>query len=379
MTEPVEMAAVMALLWSTLWFRETQSIGAVIAAAVASNAGSMTRYESWFLIPFVSLYLLVTAKRKSHAVMFMALAALEPLAWLAHNYYYNGNALEFYNGPYSAIALLKRQAAQGLHYPTDHHWGAAILYYWTAARLVVGGWLVAAGVLGAVVAVWRKAWWPLAMLALIPVFFVWSLHSGGAVLTLPQLGPWSLYNTRYAIAVLPLAALAAGALTTLLPSRLQGVGAVALAALMSLPMWFAPPAGWSEAICWREAAENSETRRAWTAPAAEYLAEHYRPGAGVIFTFGSGLAEVLRRAGIPLKQGLHEGNGPAWDAAMIQPEKFLREEWALAIPGDSVSVVLRRAEVQGLHYQLQRQILVKGAPMVEIYHRQAQSIDRPVH
>lgn len=373
LTEPVEIAAVAALVWSTLWFRDTQSIAAVIAAAVASNLGSMTRYESWFLIPFVSLYLLVTAKKKSHAVLFMGLAAIAPLAWLAHNRFYNGNALEFYNGPYSAAALLKRQAEQGLHYPTDHHWGAAILYYRTAARLVVGRLSLAAGVLGAVVAAVKKAWWPLALLALIPVFFVWSLHSGGAVLTLPELGPWSLYNTRYAIAVLPLTALAAGALTTLLPSRVQGPGAVALAALVSLPMWFAAP------ICWQEAAENSEIRRAWTAPAAEYLAAEYRPGGGVIFNFGSGLAEVLRRADIPLRQGLHEGNGPAWAAAITQPEKFLHEEWALAIPGDTVAAALMRAEAQGLHYQLRRQILVKGAPMVEIYHRQPRSIVNPVH
>jgi hypothetical protein len=249
--------------------------------------------------------------------------------------------------------------------------------------LVVGRFLLTIGALGAVVAVWRKAWWPLAMLAQVPVFFVWSFHSGGAVLTLPELGRWGLYNTRYAIAVLPLAALAAGAVTTLLPRRTRGWGAVALAVLVSLPMWIGGYSGSGEpaiydnlasgdppSICWQEARANSYTRRAWTVPAAQYLAEQYRPGAGVIFTFGSGLAEVLRRADIPLRQGLHEGNGPAWDAAVTQPEKFLREEWALAIPGDTVSAALISAEAHGLHYQLQRQILVKGPPIVEIYHRQ---------
>jgi hypothetical protein len=377
MTEPVEMAAVMALLWSTLWFRDTQSMWAVFAAAIASNIGSMTRYESWFLIPFVSLYLLLVAEKKSHAVLFMALAGLGPVTWLAGNRYFNGNALEFYNGPYSAAALLKRQAAEALHYPTDHNWREAILHYRTAARLVVGGLLLTAGVLGAVVAVLRKVWWPLALLGLVPVFYVWSLHSGGVVLTLPQFG-WSLYNTRYAIAALPLAALAAGALTTLLPSRWQGAGAVTLAVLVSLPMWFWPPTGLREAICWREAAENSETRRMWTGPAGQYLAENYRPGAGILFTFGSGLAEVLRRADIPLQQGLHEGNGPAWEAAITQPETFVHEEWALAIPGDTVSMVLMRAEAKGLHYELRRQILVKGKPMVEFYHRQSIASPNPV-
>lgn len=377
MTEPVQMAAVAALLWATLWFRDAQSLLAALAAAVASNVASMTRYESWFLIPFVSLYLLVIAKRKWHAIAFMALAAIAPLAWLAHNQFYNGNALEFYNGPYSAIALLKRQAAQGLHYPTDHNWSADVLYYRTTARLVVGRALLIVGLLGALVAIARKAWWPLAMLALVPLFFIWSLHSGGAVITLPQLGPWSLYDTRYAIAVLPLAALAAGAWITLLPVRWQISGAIVLAALVSLPMWLSSP------ICWQEAQENSEVRRAWTGPAAEYLAQQFRPGSGVIFTFGSGLAEVLRRADIPLREGLHEGNGPAWDAVMTQPEKFLHEEWALAIPGDSVSKALLRAQKHGLHYDLRRQIVLKGTPMLEIYQRDSRSgvdsLANPLH
>jgi hypothetical protein len=373
MTEPIELAAVAALVWSTLWFRDSQSVWAIIAAAAASNLGTMTRYESWFLIPFVTLYLLIVAEKKSHAVAFGAIASLGPIAWLAHNQYYNGNALEFYNGPYSAAALMRRQAAQGLLYPTDHHWGAAIQYYRTAARLVVGRPLLLAGLSGAAVALWKRTWWPLALVALIPVFFVWSLHSGGTVLTLPELGPWSLLNTRYAIIALPLAALAAGAWTTLLPSRRQAVSAVAVAALLSVPMWLAP------AICWQEAEHNSEARRSWTGQAADYLAANYRTGTGIVFTFGSGFAEVLRRAGIPLAQGLHEGNGAAWDAAISQPETFLREEWVLTMPGDAVSAALARAESRGLHYQLRRQIPVKGAPPVEIYQRQSHSIDRPVH
>ena len=61
MTEALFAASLAALLWATLWFRSTQSIWAVLAAAVASNAASLTRYEGWFLIPFVALYFLVTA------------------------------------------------------------------------------------------------------------------------------------------------------------------------------------------------------------------------------------------------------------------------------------------------------------------------------
>ena len=53
MTELLFAAALAALLWATLWFRDSQSLWAVLIAAAASNAASLTRYEGWFLIPFV--------------------------------------------------------------------------------------------------------------------------------------------------------------------------------------------------------------------------------------------------------------------------------------------------------------------------------------
>ena len=113
---------------------------------------------------------------------------------------------------------------------------------------------------------------------------------------------------------------------------------------------------------------NSEARRAWTAQAASFLAREYRPGSGIIFPFGD-LTGVLREAGIPLREGLHEGNGAAFDAAMARPDLLLREgglvEWGLAFSGDAVDGALQKAG-----YTLRRQIVVKGAPVVEIYHRE---------
>ena len=75
MTELPFLASLAALLWATLWFRDSQSLWAVLIAAAASNAASLTRYEGWFLIPFVCLYLLVAAKKKWYAILFAVLAA----------------------------------------------------------------------------------------------------------------------------------------------------------------------------------------------------------------------------------------------------------------------------------------------------------------
>jgi hypothetical protein len=333
----------------------------LLVAAAASNAASLTRYEGWFLIPFVALYFLVIARHKSHALVFAVLAALGPLAWIAHNQYYYSNALEFYSGEGSAKAIYAGELAQGgARYPGDHNWRLAIEYYFTAIRLTQGWILVVLSGLGALAALAKKIWWPLLLLALPPAFYVWSIHSSGTPLFVPTLWPFSWYNTRYALAALPLAAFAAAGMVALLPAKLRAVGAgvlVVAGALTATP------------VCWKESAVNSVARRAWTEQAATYLASHYQPGDGIIYSFGD-LTGVLREAGIPLREGLHQGNRPSWDAAVLRPDLFFHEEWALAIAGDKIAEAVVKTGARGPHYELAKRIKVEGAPAVEIYRRQ---------
>src|SRR5665213_2459534 len=355
MNEAIFAAALAALLWSTVVFRDSQSGWAVLAAAAASNAASLTRYEGWFLIPFVALYILLTARRKSYALVFAALAALGPLAWLAHNQYYYSNALAFYHGDFSAQAIYARQVAAGVaRYPGDHNWSQAIHYFFTAVTLTQGWILLVLSALGAVAALAKKMWWPLLLLALPPAFYVWSMHSSGTPLYVPTLWPHSWYNTRYALAALPVAALAAAGVVAILPAKLHALGAAVLV--------LAVAASWALAgapLCWKESVVNSQARRAWTAQAAAYLAANYQPGDGIIYSFGD-LTGVLREAGIPLREGLHQGNRPSWDAAVLRPDLFFREEWALAIAGDKIAEAVARTGERGPHYELMKRIKVEG-------------------
>ena len=359
MTEALFAASLAALLWATLWFRSTQSIWAVLAAAAASNAASLTRYEGWFLIPFVALYILFAARRKSHALVFAVLASLGPLAWLAHNRYYYSNALEFYNGEGSAQAI-----QGGARYPGDHQWGLALHYYFAAITLTQGWTLFLFSGLGTAAALAKRIYWPLLLLALPPVFYVWSIHSAGTPLFVPTFWPHSWYNTRYAVAALPLAAFAAAGLVALLPRALHAASAAALVLLVSISWAFA-----GAPICWTESSVNSVARRAWTGEAAAYLKDHYQPGDGIIYSFGD-LAGVLREAHIPLREGLQQGNHPAWDAAVLRPDLFFREEWALAISGDKIAEAVARTGAYGARYRLKKRINVEGAPAIEIYQRQ---------
>ena len=98
----------------------------------------MTRYEGWALIPIVAAVLLFTRGFRP-ALIFGTIASIPPLYWLAHNWWYYGNALEFYNGPYSHKMIYERAVQANMQrYPGDHDWPKALQYYRAAVDLCAG-------------------------------------------------------------------------------------------------------------------------------------------------------------------------------------------------------------------------------------------------
>jgi hypothetical protein len=258
------------------------------------------------------------------------------------------------------MASHQRQIAQGVIYPTDHNWGASISFYLEAVRLVGGTPLALLAGVGVIAAAFRGVWSPLVLLFLCPLFYVASLHSGGVEMYVPTYWPFTIYNTRYAIPGVIAAAFAASAWGTF-AGPLKRVVPILFLVLCSLP-WLL-----RGAIVWKEAEANSQARRTWTREAATFLAANYRPGAGIFYAFGD-LTAIFREAGIPLAEGLHEGNHPAWDVAAASPEYFLREEWIILTRDSSTAAILSRAQERGRNYRLRKQVVVKGATPIDLYH-----------
>ena len=364
MTEPLFLACLLGVLYFTVCFRDTQSWGAAAGAGLCALCGTLTRYDGWFLIPFVTLFVLVAGKRHglAKAIVFGLIASLGPLYWLAHNWWCCSNILDFYNGPYSAKAI---QA--GAYYPGIHHWAKAWLYYRSAVRWCAGAPLVWIGAAGLAVGILRPAArWP-AMLLLLPgVFYVWSMHSSGSTpIFLPDLWPNSYYNSRYGMALFPALVFGAAMLAGVVPARFGRIAAGVLVIGAAAPWLLHPrPDAW---ITWKESEVNSVARRAWTQEAAEYLAPRYRHGTGIITTFGD-MTGIFRAAGIPLRDTLTWNNWPEWPAATTRPELFLHEEWAVVMGGDPVQTALIRAGARGPRYELMKIVMVPRAPVVEIYH-----------
>lgn len=361
MNEPVFFAGLLGVLFLSMLFTCSQSLWAAAGAGIFSCAASMTRYDGWFLIPFVALYLLLVGRdrRWTGAILFGAIASSAPVYWLGYNWLVYGDPLEFYRGASSAKAIQR-----GLHYPGEHDWAKAWLYFRTAAELTANSVVLWIGVLGCIAALIRRAWWPVLFCLIGPAFYLISMYTGGGqVIYVPTLWPQSYYNTRYGLNALPLLALGAGAVVAMFPRT--WLAALVVAASLAPWFWNPTPEAW---ICWKESQVNSDDRRDWTHQAASYLKANYRKGDGIIASFGD-LTGVLREAGIPLRESVHSGNNPEYDAAVARPDLFLHYKWALAFAGDPVATAVQKIGRTAPAYDRVQAISVGKAQVVEIYRR----------
>jgi hypothetical protein len=328
---------------------------------LASWFMSLTRYEGWFFVPFAAAaFALFSKEKRLHVlVTFAALGFLAPLYWMAHNWWETGNTLDFYNGPYSPAAI---QGART--YPGYHDWLVAAAYYAKAGQLCAGWALVLVGAAGVFCAARKKVIGPILLLLLTPVFYVWSIHSSQTPIFVPQLPPRTYYNSRYGLAVVVLAAFAAGAVVLALPQRWKKFSV--LVPLIAIAPWLVQSK--EHWICWKESEVNSKSRLAWTEWATRFICSRYSPGQGILTASASGdVAGVFQRAHIPLRETINVGNGPAWFANTLRQDLVHQALWAVAQAGDLVSSAIDRSKPSV--YRVTEEVQVQGAPVLRIYRR----------
>jgi Dolichyl-phosphate-mannose-protein mannosyltransferase len=359
MTEGMFFGCLAALLFFTVRFRETQAWWAVAGAGIALFLGTLTRYDGWFLIPFVGLYFLWSAERRRFkvALVFCLLAGLGPLFWLVHNWILSGDALDFYRGPYSALAIQGKA-----DYPGKGDWLRGLRFFGYAAYFCAGPGLAILATIGIAAVVAKRAFWPLILLLLPGVFYVYSMHSGGTPIFVPLLYSGAYYNVRYGLSVLPLLALAVAALVTVFPERLRGKAAAAAILVATVPWLIRPtPENW---IVFQEGNQNYRGHRELERAVEDYLRPRYARGAGVVTSFGATTA-IFRELGIPLAETLTGDNGPVWAAANKGPDPFAHQAWAMVIAGDYAEKAVKNAGC----FSLEQTFKAKDAPEIHIYRR----------
>ena len=341
----------------------------------------LTRYDGWFLTIVMALVVLALSMKRGRAALqgrvsdthstgalapagvirFLLIAAAAPALWLAYNAIVYGNPLEFENGPYSAKAIEARsQSAGNPGHPGSGNPLVAGMYALKAAEdnVAANEWLQRGWVLLAIGAVltplilyrneslrpFAKSAWPLAVL-LIPVpFYALSIAYGGVPIFVPEWWPFSHYNVRYGLQLLPtfcaaIAILVNFTLRSTWNWRLRFASVLALLAFVLASysrVWRAGP------VCLQEAEINMKTRNQLEIQLAAWL-ERLSPDATLLMYVGDHVGAV-ERAGIPLRHTINEGNHRVWkqpsdleglwERALADPTKYA--DYVLAFEGDPV-------------------------------------------
>lgn len=363
MTEPLFLAAmiwmVAGLVEVGLCFRRLDPGAAkwpLLGCAIASAAGSLTRYEGWFVGFFAGLIALrlyfwldpqIRARLRNHFLAAGFLMAVAPVGWLAYNWSIYGNPLEFATGPYSARAIAEKTTRAGdPHHPGYHSVSTATLYFVKSAKMNLGagmaeGALFWTGALGAVLAFALQPRRRIALVlwSVLP-FYVWSIAYGGVPIFLPAWWPFSYYNLRYGVELLPAVAISIAFLfdsalgLKYKPGleRAVNVAALLLIAVSYGMVWKAGP------IALREARVNGAPKAAFEELLSEELAK--LPHGSRLLMYTGAHAGALRRAGVPLSHTVNEDNYLLWDAALASPAK--EADFVLAVADDPVAEAVRK-------------------------------------
>ena len=313
-------------------------------------AGAMlTRYDAWILAVTVGVAVLTSlfsASRELRVSLraavwkFALLTASIPLFWFAYNFGTYGNPLEFANGPYSARGIEKRVSRPGdPPHPGTGSIATSAAYYWKDARLNLGdGALQTAVVLlalaGVLILLNRKHFWIVALLWLPLLFYALSIAYGSVPIFIPVWRPFSYYNVRYGLQLLPALTIALGAVAGLINRRITPrIGGYAASAGFIVLVMACYGLAWrSVPICLREARVNAVTRVAFEHKLATELSK--LPQNASLLMFTSSHVGALQDAGIPLRRTVNEGNYRMWEAALANPAQWV--DYVIAMRDDAV-------------------------------------------
>lgn len=400
MTEVLYLAL---FIWAVVYFSEfVQSVGTVEADASLMKCGGcvlaacLTRYDGWFLAAVLCLcatYVLVKARpgvlRRS-LLKFLLLAVAGPMVWLGYNAMIYRNPLEFANGPYSARAIEQQKTAlsQSSPHPGWHSLPVSFRYFLKSAEdNMAGGNLqkvwVSLLITGIVLIVVKRKIWPLLLLLAPAGFYTLSIAYASVPIYLPNWWPFSYYNVRFGLELLPaLATLSALVVYFLLSvcSRPHGQeprskeqNGMAKATpdnqrrlLHKLAVWavticFIALTGFSYAfiwkaqpICYREAWINSRTRIAFETGLAATLIK--LPHDSSLLMYLGDHVGALQDAGLPLARTINEGNHRPWkkpsdpeglwERALADPKNYV--DYVIAIDDDPVAAQVQRRDLSSM-------------------------------
>ena len=310
------------------------------------SAAMLVRYDGWFLAAVIGASAAILLWRmRPHALAlrrglrnFLLLTGSTAALFLLYNQIAFGNALEFANGPYSARAIQQRSKTATMpSYPGENSPRDATLQFLKISRLNLAEgrteFLLFNGAFIALLAAiyfarrylsWAVLWTPLP-------FYVLCIAWGSVPVYHPEWWPFSYYNVRYGLQLLPGVAVFAALGCEFLTRFFRPIYVVSLAALVVAASYYSVLQ--ATPICLREAQTNGAARIALEQELAEKLKS--LPQRATVLMYCGAHPAALQMVGVPLKRRLCENHHPAWEDALARPAQSA--DYIIAFAGDPVA------------------------------------------
>ncbi|MGA7591261.1 MAG: hypothetical protein WBW02_12170, partial [Candidatus Sulfotelmatobacter sp.] len=361
-------------IWAVAYFAEFArgNAKALSKCGLCLAAACLTRYDGWFLAGVMIVAATAASVRsgkiqknavpgtaRSSAILltkFILIAVAGPVLWLAYNAAVYHNPLEFANGPYSAKAIERKTATVN---PAKGNLVAAGSYFLKAAELNAVEstwpgrlWLMLALLGSLAVCLSRRGRVALLLWSPLP-FYALSIAYGSVTIFVPPWWPFSQYNVRYGLQLLPAFAVfvpmgifflfqsstkipAAGPTWRRWAPSASFLGILLLAVSSYAAIWRADP------ICYREADLNMKGRVALDHQIGEWI-KKLPPDSTLLMYLGDHVG-ALEKYGIPLRRTINEGNHRVWkqpsdpeglwERALADPVEYA--DYVVAFHGDPV-------------------------------------------
>ena len=376
LTEPLAIMWAVLVVYGLSRYQQSGRVLPLAGAATAAFFGSLTRYDGWYLLPFAAVFVFWSRGetwrvRFWRATLFSLISGFGPVLWLLHNAYRYGNMIDFYNGPHSAKAFYAHQlATTAFRYPTDGSFLISTRYYLADLALLIGVWPLVLALLGLLA--WaldarersRRA---AALLFLVPfVFYVQSMAHAAIPIYVPTLYPFTYYNLRYGIEMLPAVTISS---SFLLSGRLAPrVRTVLLAFLLCTIVVQAVTLltdGPRNLAVVQEGLVNNPCHSKRQQTLIEFFRNHY-DGRSILVAAGKWPC-MMPELGIPFVKTLSETNSPYWKKLPQGPPDWVG--WIIRGNDDVVDELMRAYPQAFADFDLAERDQFPGEGSLEIYLR----------
>lgn len=364
MTEPLLLATFGLSTYYFIRYMKTEAIVDLFLAGIWVAMATLTRYDGWFLygsmLGVLTLQALIhKGWKKAEGVffLFMAIGGFGIFLWLLWNLSIFSDALYFMRGPYSARAQQSVLKSVG-QLPTEGSWYTSTTYFiWStiANNGAVIFALAGAGLLALLTKIKNHQYLYLAMILAVPVVFnILALYAGQSAMNVPQ-APTNpgYFNIRYGLLVLPSIAMLVGILAS--HKYFRYVTVIGLAIQIFLFVRAGLPV---TLVDGQQGLKNTY----YTVEAGKWLRQNYQ--GGLILTSLASHDAFVARAGLSMKNYIHEGTRDYWDNSLQTPGKDVAYIALLSYPPDSVYRAIKDNPAFTKHYDL-----VHAYGTFEIYKR----------